>query len=555
MMGSAKFEIHGRANVQRHISTMLQQAKEQLQASCKPFAAEMLFATLEGANYICLDLVKLNRDATFTLTIPVLEALRWFVVSLDPLLDLSGGIITAPSVASFKAILGPRIVMFVDAIGKVQYWRRVEEVHTVKPMEFVIADGDRFLDPEEPEFYGALSEVMTKLGADLSWRKWFTDEILHSRWEEIRPLYNQAFQQYYRVEGQDFATLEAYFQSVARSHSERLASLHIPRLESNKPGINVSQGFPQAMNIVFGITQGAIPVEKLPRFTPLALREQVLADLQSQLGGKKEKAQKWLETLEYHPRTDIFRHPIIPLVENGVKIYALFPWTFYPAQICGEQWNGELFFLQKPRSEWADTIGEWYGNGFRDYVVEMLGEIGICGLLTERVISTTKFGDKLTPWLKRLPRRHTKGFTPDIILQKEDMALIISCKANDLYFDYWLVRNYLFMPASKIREAINENIAALREVSIWAECIASITSIRQDLGIQARRILPMLVTSRKESLGSPVLRRHLAQRQGIPAVPIVTVDELKRFITLGFDVSILPLPYPPQVFAVDNCTT
>ncbi|MCL0075305.1 hypothetical protein M1O17_00210 [Dehalococcoidia bacterium] len=550
-MDSSAFKIHGADNIERHISTMLRQAEKRLEASCDPIAAEMLLTVLEGANYICLDLVKPKQDGSLSLTVPVLEALRWFIVALDPLLRLTHGTIRAPNLESFKAI-SERIIVIIYAIGQIEYWRRVQEVHRLAPMQFVIADGDRFLDPEPPEFYEALSEVMTKLGADQGWRKWFTEQILHPRWEKIEPLYNQAFQQYYGLHASDFVTLEAYFRSVAQSHSEMVTSLQIPRLESNKLDIDLSMGFPQAMNIVLGILQGAMPAKKMPRFTPLALREQVLADLQSEMRNGKEKAQKWLEVLEYHPGRDIFRHPIIPLIENGQWIYSLFPWAFYPAQICSEQWDGELFLLPKPRSKWAKTIGQWYGDGFRDYVVEMLRAIGIVDLFIERGISRTEFGDQLARWLKRLPKInkkvHKNEFRPDIILQKGDMALVISCKAEDLYFDYWLLHNYLFMPASKIKEAIKRDIIALREVSVWGECIASMERIQQRLGLQVKRILPILVTARKEPLGSPVLRRHLAQRQAIPRVPAVTTDELKQFITSGLDMSVLPLPDPPQLF-------
>lgn len=187
-------------------------------------------------------------------------------------------------------------------------------------------------------------------------------------------------------------------------------------------------------------------------------------------------------------------------------------------------------------------------------MIKMLQAIGIADLLIDREISITEFGDQLTPWLRRLPKVHKGAFRPDIIFQKNDMAFVISCKAEDLYFDYWLLRNYLFMPASKMRRTIEKDIASIREVSIWGECIASTKSIRQRLGIQAKSILPILATSRKEPLGSPVLRRYLARKEVIPAVPTVTADELKGFITSGFDISVLPLPHPPQVFTVDNCT-
>jgi hypothetical protein len=517
----------------------------------------MLFTVLEGANYICLDLVKLKREVNLSLTVPVLQALPWFIVSLDPLLRLTHGTIRAPNVESFKTIW-ERLIVIHHAIREIHFWRCVQETHRLVPMQFVIADGDRLLDPEQPEFYVALTEVMTKLGADLGWRKWFTEQIHHPRWGQIEPLYNQAFQQYYELQASDFVTLEAYFRSVAQSHSERVTLLQIPQLESNKLNIDLPMGFPQAMNIVLGILQGAMPAEKIPRFTPLALREQVLADLQSKMRNGKEKAQKWLEVFEYHPGRDILRHPIIPLIENGQRIYALLPWAFYPAQICGEQWDGELFFkLRKPQNKWAKTIGQWYGDGFRKYVVETLRAIGIVDLFIERRISRTEFGDQLAPWLKRLSKInnkvHKNEFRPDIILQKGDMALVISCKAEDLYFDYWLLHNYLSMPASKIRETIEKNISALKEVSVWGECIASTESIQQHLGICAKRVLPILVTSRKEPVGSPALRRYLAQREAIPAVPAVTVDELREFITSGFDESLLPLPHYPQHFIVDDC--
>ena len=533
-MASSSFEIHGEDNIQRHISAMLSQAEKRLQESCEPFAAEMLFTVVEGANYICLDLVKSKQSGDFTLTVPALEALRWFTVALDPLLRLSKGVIKAPSVKSLGTI-SERLVVITAAIEKVQYWRHVQDVHEVEPMEFVIVDGDKLLDPEQPEFYLACSEVMTKLGPDLGWHKYFTEQILRPGWERIRPLYAQAFRQYYRLEASDFATLEAYFQGVAQSHSQRVASLQIPPLESNRPDINVSQGFPQAMNIVFGILQGAMPVEKPPRFTPLALREQALADLQSQMHCEKDKAQKWLEALEYHPGKDVFRHPIIPLTEGNQQFYALLPWAFYPAQICGEQWEGELFFLQKPRSKWRKTIGEWYGNGFRDYVVKILREIGVVNLSIEEKISVEEFGSELSTWLNRLPENRKGGFSIDIVARKEKTALLISCKAPDLYFDYWLFRNYLFMPAKVIRDTIKTDIAYLREIGIEAECIVSMESIRQRLEIQTKRILPILVTSRKEPLGSSIMRTHLAQREAIPTVPALTTDELREFIPSGCD--------------------
>jgi len=110
------------------------------------------------------------------------------------------------------------------------------------------------------------------------------------------------------------------------------------------------------------------------------------------------------------------------------------------------------------------------------------------------------------------------------------------------------------MPASKIRETISKNIAALKEISIEGECIASMDSIRQRLGIKVKKVLPILVTSRKEPLGSPLLRRYLEEREAIPGVPTVTVEELREFIRLGFDISVLPLPNPPQFFDASGHT-
>jgi len=426
-------------------------------------------------------------------------------------------------------------------------------VHELEPMELVTADGDKLLDPEDPEFYAALSEVMTKLGADLSWRKWFTEQVLRPKWGKMQPLYNRAFQQYYNgLEASDFRTLESYLRSVAQNHGQRVASLQIPPLESNRADVNVSQGFPQAMNVVFGILRAAIPVKKLPTFTPLQLRAQVLADLQNQMHGEKSKAQKWLEAMEYHPEMDIFCHPLVPLAEGNKQFYALLPWLFCPVPLCSEQWNGELFF-RGPRSKWKEAISEWYGDGFRDYVADVLRGIGTVPLI-EREISRTEFGDQLTPWLKRLPLPRKEKFTPDIILQKGDTALVISCKAEDLYFDYWLLHNYLFMPASKVREAINKNVIALKEVNLWGECIARMHSVRQRLDIHAKKILPVLVTSRKEPVGSPVLRRYFSEKEATPAVPAVTTDELKEFVISGPNVSLLPLPHPPQIFTVDDYT-
>jgi len=264
-----------------------------------------------------------------------------------------------------------------------------------------------------------------------------------------------------------------------------------------------------------------------------------LADLQSQMHCEKDKAQKWLEALEYHPRKDVFRHPIISLTEGNQQFYALLPWAFYPARVCGEQWDGELFLLQKPQSKWAETIGEWYGNGFRDYVVKMLRGIGVVNLSIEEEISVEEFGSELSTWLNRLPKTRPKrrkgGFSIDIIARTEKTALLISCKAPDLYFDYWLFRSCLFMPAKVIRDTIKTDIAYLREIGIEAECIASMESIRQRLEIQTKRILPILVTSRKEPLGSSKLRTHLAQREAIPAIPALTTDELREFILSGCD--------------------
>jgi hypothetical protein len=77
-------------------------------------------------------------------------------------------------------------------------------------------------------------------------------------------------------------------------------------------------------------------------------------------------------------------------------------------------------------------------------------------------------------------------------------------------------------------------------------------SIRQRLGIKANKVLPILVTSRKEPLGSPIFRKYIAQTEIFPAVPAVTVDELKQLVISGFDTSVLPLPYHPQLLTVCN---
>jgi len=106
----------------------------------------------------------------------------------------------------------------------------------------------------------------------------------------------------------------------------------------------------------------------------------------------------------------------------------------------------------------------------------------------------------------------------------------VSCKAQDFLYDRKIWRRDLYFPKTEVEDKVKQDIEAMSEISIEADCIASCKSLREKLELLGSSFKPIVVTSRVEPMGIPQIRDYYSKSVQFPDVPVLTVQEFVELL-------------------------
>ena len=139
----------------------------------------------------------------------------------------------------------------------------------------------------------------------------------------------------------------------------------------------------------------------------------------------------------------------------------------------------------------------------------------------EAVRSNVKITKKRYPSIKR-------GFEIDVIAVKGNFAFLVSCKGGKKELPKLrLSRMWAEFPEKEIRHRIRENKREIKEVWEQYETLTSNKRILEDLGLEGKKIISLVVYATVQPLSLEKIR-NMYEIQW--PVLVVTVEELKSII-------------------------
>ena len=204
---------------------------------------------------------------------------------------------------------------------------------------------------------------------------------------------------------------------------------------------------------------------------------------------------------------DLFKSPLIPL-RGGYFLIA--KWVF-SLGMHFESWV-------RPAIESEDIYGiysDFIGRTFEKYVKDNIGP------LVDAVRSNVKITKKRYPSIKH-------GFEIDMIAVKGNFAFLVSCKGGKKELPkLQLSKMWAEFPEKEIRHRIRENKREIKEIWEQYETLTSNKRILEDLGLEGKKIIPLVVYATVQ----PLSLEKIKNMYEIPwPVSVVTVEELKSII-------------------------
>lgn len=491
MQGNRKI-IRGRENIEDIIQSQLRKEKESLRAEIKSWEGKFLFMILWVMNYTYGPASFKNvGDAYTRCNLSFYKVILCLKGIFDTVLEYKISKIRAPTDDEFEAIFKSFFEVSFKYFGLAPLYEKLETTQGENIGEIIIEDGE-IKDIEDPMLYEVLGKWINISSSDPEWGQWYFTNNPEELQQAGKSL-EKEFKDRYWLEFNDLKVIGEYFEQVSNRHLNDISTMIMP--DGIFPFLYIERGI-------------------------------LLKNLSMAVG--KERAEKWIEVLEYKPFGDFRKCPLIPLKWNGKKIYALIYWIFTPSNAFFDAWTSPLML---GNTKTAGKMGQSYGDAFELYVDEKLRNANIKNLknLGKRKIKSSNFPG-IKPCLDRLPKQK-EGFEVDRILIKEDLCFIISCKARDFAFQRKIRGRNFFFPLSEINRQISQNEMDLKEICIESECIAVNPKVRNGIGLKKQKyIVPVLLTSRVEPLGTKDVKEYFLKDEELKRIPVITVTELIKLL-------------------------
>jgi len=476
--------IAGKENIENRIECQLKKKKELLREEIRGREENFLFMNLWIMNHIYgpTSFTKIG-DAYTRCNLPFYKVLFCMKGILDTVLEYGISEIKIPT-DKFEKIFDSSLEISIRYFEIASLYEKLKIIQSENIEKIAIENG-KINDLKDPRLYEIFDKWAENSNIDPEWINWYFTNYPTDR-QKAGKFLEKEFKEKYEMEIQDLIKIDSYFEQVSKQHIERsstLATLKNP--------------------VKFLHIERKILLEYFPM--------------------DKDVGEKWIGVLEYKPWGDFRKSPLIPLKFNEKKIYTLMQWIFTPSNLFFDAWVTP-FMLGNTKV--AGKMRQSYGKCFQLFIDQKLKNANIKNLeaLGGRLVKFSDFPEIRTN-LTEL-NKQTEGFQVDMILTKEDLAFIVSCKARDFTFQRKIVGRNFFVPFSEINQIIIQGKEDLKEIYVEAECIAVNPKIREWIGLRKQKyIVPVLLTSRTEPLGVKDVKEYFLNDEKIKKSLIITISE------------------------------
>ena len=247
--------------------------------------------------------------------------------------------------------------------------------------------------------------------------------------------------------------------------------------------------------------------------TPIVPKNEIHAMFTKNL--RSYKAVRLLKELTFDVGKDLYKSPLIPL-KGGYFLIA--KWVFS----LGMHFDSWL----KPLIEDTNVSGMYFdfaGNIFEEYVEKKVEPV--VDVIRRNITITERKYPEIKPYLDEMGKRGK--FEIDIIAARGKFAFIISCKGGKKELPKLRIsRMWGEFSEHEILDRIKDNKRNMWEVFTECNCIAPNSKISEDLGIQGKELVPIVIYSTVQPLSLLELKKHY----NAPNVAVLTPNELEGFI-------------------------
>jgi hypothetical protein len=478
--------IRGQKKIEETIKKQLYSEKEKFRRHIKGKENKVLFVLLQSLNYIVGNKIFVKRSGLMdNIDIPTYRLLISLKAMLDTILQKRTPTIKIVNNEEFLDIFS--ILRKHLKIGVLSHTLYIQKTY---PVQVINVRNGEILEAQEnsSEFYTAFQGWVDAASIDSEWTNWYFNRFQEKR-VKVGTLLQKEFKKTYNLELDDLTSISEYLKDISADHVKK-----------------------------WKWTPSSTPFLYIKR---KKLEKEFLKHM------SQSDTQEWLKLLEYRPRRDLYKSPLIPLKFNGKKVYTLITWVFTPSNHFWGSWiiDMQLDNLKlSARGKWAAQ----YGIAFQNYVDEKLEESKLPIInLGSRKISLCDHPE-IRLWLDKLPQK--EGFEVDRLIKCGNTLFVISCKTTDFLYDRKVVRRGIFFPKKDLEQRVEKNLKDATEVQVITDCIKCCNKMRKKLDLSADKFEAVLLTSMKEPLSYPEVCVYYSKRKGIelPKVHIVTMSQLIR---------------------------
>lgn len=521
-------------NALKHMEARKTIALDSLISAFRNEEGSLTYSVLEAANLLGSQMVSLPADGPILFRNATWQAVRRHLNVLDTLLSKGLNMVTLWSEDAFETMSSDKLMKYFTDLVEIGYLEDVISIQRAFPVGKVTYEGGRYRDEEDPDFASAVAGL--DFSIDRNWNTWQRQAISPYS-AELEKRWDLSFQEFYGFSLEELDLVNAFFAEQTKTHRDELKTieLHVPQ------GSTANQ-------LVLSLIHSSLPGHAMRQATLIWPEEDLLKGL-SRILGSSDKARVWLKWLVYEPSTrDFFTRPLIRVMSlEGAVGYAPLFWLFHPAPFVMEMWFGKLL-KEQPKSKAAKRQSQVYGKLFEDYVRDQFIAAGVPreNIHSNKVIRASEWGADIEPFLDRLKKKgqraageraedahhqRREGFEVDHIVDLDEVALAVSCKASDFGFDYRYAQSGFFMAYDKVREVIDQDLEYASEIETEADCLNRVDKLKKYLAIEDKPVRPVLVTSRQSPIHSVGVRNYLRKGKPVPDTAVVSIGDLPAMLS------------------------
>lgn len=266
------------------------------------------------------------------------------------------------------------------------------------------------------------------------------------------------------------------------------------------------------------LVNASMYLEKLIKDNRIIVRKNEIHEVFSKniRSGRAERLLKELTFVE--EGKNLYKSPLIPL-KRGYFLVAR--WVF-SLGMHFETWVRPAIESRGIYGIYSDFIGKTFEKYVKDLIEPLVDKC------QSKVKITEKEYPEIKPWLSESELKKRGMFEIDIIAVRGESAFLISCKGGKKELPKLQIsKMWAEFPERDIRYRVRKNKKEVKEMWTEYECVVSNKSIVKNLGLEGKKMVPVVVYSTVQPLSLEKLR----ELHNVPPImKVITAEELKNMI-------------------------